>query len=218
MGIAEWWIITKYAFQMNLKQNKKAWIVSVSLALVACALAVYTVFFAPYISVPCHASSCEYVFGCTPAELVTADLDVPDELSFLRKSSYVDGRGNLIFDLTRWQYHKLKGSEWIKDFTELKEWSCVSMSEDYYRITVTVTPEMRAYDNAELGELEYAVNAALGRIRFIDMIKYPDEKDFYQKLILYREIDGVTGEMLFEDYVIITRKEIDYLAYDGWDQ
>ena len=217
MYIIERWIIAKYSIRNNIKRNKKTWIIATAIVLVLCAIAVYLEFFAPYISVTCHNGSCEYVFGCTPAEFTTADLDVPSEISSLRKNAHVDGRGNLIFDTTRWQYHKLKNSEWIKDFPELKEWPCIYLSEDYYRITITVTPEMKAYGSAELKELEYALNAALNRIRLIDMIKYPDKKDFYQRLIFYKEIDEVTGATLFEEYVEITRNDIEYQAYDGWE-
>lgn len=218
MGFVERWIIAKYAIRRNIKKNKSVWIAGVALVLAVCTLVAYVVFFAPYISVTCHAGSCKCVFGCSASAFATSSTDLPDGLSFLKKNSRVDGMGHLILDLTRWQYHKLKSSQWIRDFTELEEWPCVSLSEDYYRITVTVTPEMRAYESAQLRELQNAVNAALSRIRFIDMINYPDEKDFYQKFILYREIDGVTGEILFQDYVVITRSSIDHMRYDGWDQ
>lgn len=220
MGLAERWIIAKYSIKRSMKRNKKIWIIASSggaiATLITTAFVIYLIFYATYTTAVFSADVCEYVFGCTSAEFSSADLDAPEEILELRESARIGPNGALALDMTLDQCRALQKSEWITNLPELEEWPCISLSDDHFRITITVTPEMKSYDSAKLKEFEYALNATLHRIAFIDIIGDLGEIDDSERLIYYKEIDEVTGRIITEEYVVVSPKRIEYQAYDGW--
>ncbi|MBP3368868.1 MAG: hypothetical protein J6L71_05490 [Clostridia bacterium] len=213
MGIVDRLIMAKYSIKRSMKINKKGWIIGISIFLLLCAFAVYSLCFYTYFSIDMHPINCEYLFGCTPDEFISGKVNLPAEVLSLRKNAYIDENGKLILCYSYLQQYRIRKSEWLKKFPELDEWACISLAEDYSSITITVTPEMRNYDSGKLNELEEALHAIYVRIRHIDILN--DEQSL-ERDIKYKEIDGVTGEILFEDNIIFTSTQFHAFKITGW--
>lgn len=217
MGIIESLIIAKSSIRRSFKMNKKGWIIAAAIALLLCTVAVYLVFFVTYKTATFPSKSCEYFFGCTASEFSTAELDLPDEVLSLQRNTNINSEGSLVSNLSLWQWYRFKNSEWITDFSHLEDWPCIYLSEDYYSVTVTVTPEMKTYDSVKLKALEDAVNTTFYRIRLIDMINNNDDVHNPERVVIYKEIDSVTGETLYEGNIIVSRQLMEFMIYNGWE-
>ena len=91
--------------------------------------------FYPSIHYVFPATSCSILFGVTPEEFQTTDLDLFRETGDLRKRATVNDEG-LILSLTRREARALRNSEWLTDFSQYADGETISLSSDLKEITV----------------------------------------------------------------------------------
>lgn len=143
-----------------------------------------------------HPDLCEHLFDCTPTEFLSADLEGYEKVNNMQKKAYVDEDGWLVLDLTVLQCFQLRYSAWSTPFEELESRPYVEVSDDLKSIILYITPELREFSNQDWEKLDTDIVSILFKMSFI-----LDEKTlwFENESIIYKEVDSVSGEVLFED-------------------
>lgn len=147
-------------------------------------------------------SDCISLFGVTPLEFLHTELEFYDETGDFREESSLDQDGNLILCISKKQCKKWLKTDWLVGFEKNYDKENFYVSSDYTELKIYVPSDIEA-GSEEYKEFWSQVSTIKLKLSIIHWL---NETPLEQIRIKYTEIDGSTGEILYDGYIYFTEK------------